>query len=437
MKDKKEIIETIESSKVLKSINDIKNKKEQKLIYTFGAAGTGKSTLVERIRGLDINTAILAPTGIAALNIGGQTIHSFFQFDFSPSPKIKKKLDSSLIEKLDLLIIDEVSMVNASIMDSIDKALRKTRRNNQPFGGVSMMLVGDLFQLEPVVKESAQSFFYDNYQGTFFFYANVMERIIPEIYVLKHQFRQKIDSNYANLLENIRRSRNLIETLNILNEKCLFRKGEHETKMTLTGSNQSADEKNLERLKRLKTPSKIYEATLTGTFKYKKDKEESLPAPVSLELKKGAQVRMTKNNKSFWANGSIGKVLNLFDDHLEIEIDKNIYKVYRDTWKIINYTWDKKEKKIKEEIKGEFFQFPVRLGWASTIHKAQGLTLDSCTIDLEKAFCHGQSYVALSRCISLEGLNFLQPLTEADIIINPDVNYFYQECVEGLNKKFA
>ncbi|MDC3012380.1 AAA family ATPase [SAR86 cluster bacterium] len=418
-----EQIETLESKKILNSLKEIKE--IQKIIYVFGSAGTGKSTLIKRIRKLKINSVVLAPTGIAALNVDGQTIHSFFKFDFSPSPNIKKPLNSALIKKLDLLIIDEVSMLNPAILDSIDKTLKKTRETSEPFGGVSVMFVGDMFQLEPVVTGDTKKFFINEYGSTFFFEAKCLWNINPEVFELNHKFRHAHDKKYSKLLDSIRLGENLNECLTIINKLCMNNFEESNSQMILTGNNLSADIKNEERLKAIPSKSIFYDAYLTGDFKYKKDKEESLPAPLRLELKKGAQVRMVKNSKGKWANGSLGKIVNLEENFVEVKIGKIVYEVERESWEIINYVYDEEREEIIKEVKGQFNQLPMRLGWASTIHKSQGLSLSSCTIDLDSAFCHGQAYVALSRCSTLDGINLIHPLEVSDIIINERVKNFY------------
>ena len=430
-----EKIETLESKKIFNSLNEIN--KIQKIIYVFGSAGTGKSTLIKRIRKLDINTVVLAPTGIAALNVNGQTIHSFFKFDFSPFPKVKKPLNSALIKKLDLLIIDEVSMLNPAILDAIDLSLKKIRGTQEPFGGVSVMFVGDMFQLEPVVRGETKKYFINEFGSTFFFEAKCLKKIFPEVFELNHKFRHAYDSNFSNLLDSIRKGENLEKNLEIINKHCLNNFEESKSQMILTGDNYSADIKNEERLKALPPESIFFQATLTGDFQYKKDKEETLPAPLCLELKKGAQVRMVKNSQGKWANGSLGNIVNLDKNFIEVKIGKVTYEVERASWEIINYSYDEDKEQIIKEIKGQFHQFPMRLGWASTIHKSQGLSLHSCTIDLKSAFCHGQTYVALSRCFSLEGINLLHPLDIGHVIINDRVKKFHREILPNKGLEVA
>lgn len=427
--ENKKIIETMESRRVLNALKEIKQ--EQKIIYVFGAAGTGKTTLIDRVRDLSINSVVLAPTGIAALNVNGQTIHSFFKLDWSPTPRSKSSLNSALIKNLELLIIDEISMVNASLMDAIDRTLKKNRKSNQPFGGVSLMLVGDIFQLEPVVIGETKKFFNDKYGSPFFFDSFSIRDCSPEIYFLEYKFRQSNEGFFGKLLDKIRLGQELEETFNIINKTCLDNFSESEAQMVLTGNNLQADRKNQARLDALPYPAKTYKAELFGSFKYKQDKEDALPAPLSLELKKGAQVRMTKNSPGKWANGSLGKVVSLAKDYITVDIDSNIFDVEKAAWEIINYKYDSNTKKIIKEVKGKFQQFPMRLGWASTIHKSQGLTLKSCSIDLNQAFCHGQTYVALSRCMSLQGINLTHPMDLTDVMINPRIREFHQEIIRS------
>ena len=282
-----------------------------------------------------------------------------------------------------------------------------------------------MFQLEPVVTGDTKKFFINEYGSTFFFEAKCLWNINPEVFELTHKFRHAHDKKYSKLLDSIRLGENLNECLTIINKLCMNNFEESNSQMILTGNNLSADIKNEERLKAIPSKSIFYDAYLTGDFKYKKDKEESLPAPLRLELKKGAQVRMVKNSKGKWANGSLGKIVNLEENFVEVKIGKIVYEVERESWEIINYVYDEEREEIIKEVKGQFNQLPMRLGWASTIHKSQGLSLSSCTIDLDSAFCHGQAYVALSRCSTLDGINLIHPLEVSDIIINERVKNFY------------
>jgi len=411
---------------ILDYINNL-DRSEGELIIIMGRAGTGKSTLIKTIKEKsNKNCIVLAPTGIAAYNIDGSTIHSFFHYPPKPFPKEDRLLDKikDVVRNLDLLIIDEISMVNASVIDSISNSLQRYKENDRPFGGISTLFVGDLFQLEPVPEKSVK----DKYGESFFFMAETLNNIAPQKYTLTHSYRHENNHSSENLLrmlDNIRRGKNLDDTLSFLNNKCFDPNfNSKNSEMRLTATNMQAEIINENFLKDLPGSTKTFRSKVTGTFKT----EKNLPAPNELSLKVGAQVIMTKNNKKIWFNGTIGTIIKFNENSMTVKIRNSNHEVTKETWDRIRYIYNKDTKKIEEEVLGTFEQYPMRLGWAVTIHKSQGLTLNNAYIDLgRRAFASGQTYVALSRCRTLEGIRMARPLRKSDIIINPMVEEFYEE----------
>ncbi len=406
--------------------------KDQNLFIT-GRAGTGKSTLLRLVQQTTRKrTVVLAPTGIAALHVGGQTIHSFFGFPprMIQAKDIRKKRNRKLYKNLDLLIIDEVSMVRADMLDAIDLFLRKNRENNQPFGGVQIAFFGDLFQLPPVIADPVEkqhlALLYDS---PYFFSAHVLQSGFPlVVWELQKVFRQD-NQTFLKLLEAIRMNAATEHTLTQLNQRYdpFFEPGAF--CITLTARNATANAINQKALARLSEKGRIYPARVSGSFK-----SSLYPTDEFLTLKVGAQVMCIKNDpKGQYVNGTLGKVAQLNSDSVQILIrekgkDKTL-EIQPAEWEILRYAPDPDQANLlRTESVGSFTQLPLRLAWAVTIHKAQGKTFDQVIIDLGRgAFETGQTYVALSRCKSLEGVYLKQRLRQEDILTDPRIVDFYRQ----------
>lgn len=401
-----------------------------KCAYITGKAGTGKSTLLTYYRQkTKKNVVVLAPTGIAAINVEGSTIHSFFRF----APQLIEKSNitrdftrQDLFNKIELLIIDEISMVRADLLDGIDYALRINRKNDMPFGGVQMIFFGDLHQLPPVtVGKDLIDFFEENYGGFYFFNASVFKEIHFEYIELKTIFRQK-DKDFINILNGIRENRISPSELVMLNKRFnpFHAFSTNDVCLTLSTTNNIAEDINQERINSLTSEEFYYDATISGKF----DKS-SYPTEPRLCLKKGAQVMMLKNDsQKRWVNGTLGIVKSLTLNEVEVEIEGTTYSIEKATWETIEYQYNKEEKKIESIVTGSFTQYALKLAWAITIHKSQGQTFDKVVIDMGfGAFVHGQTYVALSRCTSLEGIILRTPIRQRDIILDPKVAKFINE----------
>ncbi len=396
-------------------------------LYITGNAGTGKSTFLKYFReNSDKNIAVLAPTGKAAINCEGQTIHSFFQFAsvLLTEDKIHRHHNPGKFKALDILVIDEVSMVRADLMDAIDTSLRINRNNWAPFGGVQIILFGDLAQLPPVVKDAEmRDFFEFIYESPYFFSASVFDQITFQILEFTKIYRQQ-DPVFINILNKIRVGRYDDESLEILNKRLLKINTKRGLKdvITLTTTNNQSNLINVEKLSKLKTKEKYYEAEITGKFP-----DDSLPSEQKLTLKVGAQVMMLKNDsKKRWVNGTLARIKKLNPDEIIVEINKLDYKITRESWNNIEYVLDRITGEFEEKIVGTFKQFPLRLAYAITIHKCQGMTLDKVLIDLStRAFASGQIYVALSRCKSLSGIHLRIPIQPSDIKVDYRIQNVY------------
>lgn len=411
-------------------------------LFLTGKAGTGKSTF---LRYVCENTAkkfvVLAPTGIAAVNVGGQTLHSFFRIPFKPlmpdDPEFLPKRFKSrmkypkplqkLIQELDLIIIDEISMVRADIIDFIDKALRIYSGNmREPFGGKQMLLVGDIFQLEPVVTGDMRDILSHVYPQPFFFCAKAFSELSIVSIELTKVYRQT-DSAFIGILDRIRIGRPLKSDLAILNGRISADKGPQTADkdrmvMTLATKRDMVDAINDSHLAELSSPEVCLEGAIAGDFP-----ENSLPNSLELTLKVGAQVVFIKNDPEHrWVNGTLGRVYMVNDEKVMVETeDGTIHEVEPAVWSNVRYTYNEKEGKVEEEVLGTFTQIPVKLAWALTIHKSQGLTFKDVVIDLGRGtFSGGQAYVALSRCRSLDGLKLVNAINERDIFVNPAVVRF-------------
>jgi len=393
-------------------------------LYITGEAGTGKTTLLKYFRNATKrNYVVVAPTGVAAINCLGQTIHSFFKFP----PKLIQKDDIKraynshrIFDKLDMLIVDESSMMRADLMDGIDYALRINKGNmSMPFGGVQVVLFGDLFQLPPIIDKELTEYYGKLYDSPYFFSANIFQKIKFHRYNLTTNFRQH-DGEFMALLNKIR-NRNLGESaMRALNARVqLGITNSIQDCITLTPTNRAANELNRSRLSNLSTKEFIYSARIMGDFD-----QASYPTEVELALKVGAQVMMIKNDKAKkWVNGSIGEIVALKGDLVRVRIGDAEHTVESVVWQKIRYKYDNEQDKIVEEVVGSFEQYPIKLAWAITIHKSQGLTFDKVIVDLDSgAFAHGQVYVALSRCRSLEGLFLKRPVAYSDIVFDERIH---------------
>lgn len=420
----------------IREILDLVDSDGAKVIFVTGPAGTGKSTLIEILRHETQKTAVVvAPTGVAAINAGGQTIHSFFQLAPGPQPKPQeiRGMNGLVIKKMDVLIIDEVSMVRADLMDSIAASLRMNTRNHQsPFAGKTVVLIGDMLQLPPIVATSKEKrLFEERYDTPYFFSAESLQTIEPQVKQLTQSFRQK-DQTFIDLLNDIRKGQNLTNSIAMLNERCCDPASDEEPILTLTTVNAKADSINQARLGEIKQPVRIYEADLDGKWG---DRDNQLPAPRQLELKVGAQVMFLKNGAQ-WVNGTIGRIVELGEDSAKVKIDSGPKQgevtVYRETWERVKYKWDSSQNRITTITVGSYTQLPFRLAWAVTIHKAQGLTLEKVTIDLDRGtFESGQAYVALSRCKTTSGISLSRPLRVDDIKLDENILSFYSHLGIG------
>lgn len=412
-------------------------------VFLTGRAGTGKSTLLSLFRHTTRKQCvILAPTGVAALNVQGQTIHSFFGFPgkFITPADIRIRRDRAFtFRKLEILIIDEVSMVRADIIDCIDYALRISRNNNMPFGGVQMIFIGDLFQLPPIVSSPEEKvFFLQNYDSPHFFSANVFKKGFRyEMIELKKVYRQS-ERHFVRLLDAVREGEIDFDDLETLNERYIGDNSlmSNANFITLSARNNLVDQINHQELAKLTTPQYQFVAQITGTFDPKQVQADSV-----ITLKQGAQVMFVKNDavKREYVNGSIGKIIELSHDKILVSLEdmrekQTLVEVEKQKWEVLHYRISTDGDKIETETVGTFQQYPLRLAWAITIHKSQGKTFDRVYIDLGAgAFETGQTYVALSRCRTLNGIILKRKLLPTDIKIDERVVEYYQHLRRHLN----
>ncbi len=395
---------------------------DQGHLFVTGRAGTGKSTLLRVLRDhITEETVVLAPTGLAAVNVGGQTIHSFFGFPprLIRPDDIKRSRNGRVMRKLKVIIIDEVSMVRSDLMWAIDQSLRVNRgRPREAFGGVRLMLFGDLHQLPPVIQGDVAQHLESEFGGPFFFQvAALNEGAGVSLLELDQVFRQN-DETFLTVLNRIRDGDATEEDLEALNERThpIRTLGEGDPYVILTPTNAAAQRINMAYLDALPSPARNYEAGITGEYS-----DGAHPTDASLILKEGAKVILLRNDPDRrWVNGSIARVARLEDKRVWIELDGKTHEIEQASWEARRYAFDQSAEKVVENVTGTFRQFPLRLAWALTIHKSQGLTLDKVYIDLGRGtFAHGQAYVALSRCRSLEGLALARPLRPSDIMFDP------------------
>lgn len=443
-KEKKQLINYIslpknfQPSEEFKHIfNKIENSNDN--LEITGKAGTGKSTLLHYIvQNSKKEIVVLAPTGIAAINIGGSTIHSFFRLPFGPlSFKDKaityfSKTDRKrkIIKNLDTIIIDEISMVKADILDAIDHSLRINGGNkNKLFGGKQVILIGDLFQLPPVVRNSDwERILYEQvYETPYFFSSRAFQNAAFNSYKLIKVYRHN-DEKFIALLDSVRTGELGYDQLELLNRNYDpdFQPAKDEFIISLVTKNIVADSINSTKLREISAKEFQFNAEIIGNFS-----QDKYPAPLRLSLKKEAQVIFVKNDyERRWVNGTLGKIHNLETDpnsygkdKIEVELENGkIYEVFKSEWENISYKWDNKAREITKEVIGTFTQYPLKLAWAITIHKSQGLTFDKVIIDLSGGtFVHGQLYVALSRCRSLDGIYLTKKVLKRDAIVDKRV----------------
>lgn len=397
-------------------------------VFVTGRAGTGKSVLLQFFKqNSKKRLVVAAPTGVAALNIGGQTIHSLFRIppDFiaKESLKVNYKV-ATILRNLDTIVIDEISMVRADLMDAIDSLLRQARSNNLPFGGVQVIMFGDLYQLPPVVGDpELHKYFVDNYGGFYFFNSDSIKKASLDIYELTRNFRQD-EVNFKEILNSLREGKLSGELLEMLNLRSKVNIPAKEV-ITLVTTNQLVNEINDYHLGQLDGKLYEYRAVIYGNIE-----QSSFPTEEILRLKKDSQVILLKNDKQKrWVNGSLGFVESLSENEIKVNIDGFIYSIPRETWNKIRYFYNQSEHRVEEEIISSFTQYPLRLAWAMTIHKAQGKTLGSLIVDMgDGAFAHGQTYVALSRGKSLDGLFLKRAITQEDIIVDSAIIEFMKNA---------
>lgn len=413
--------------------------KTSKNLFITGRAGTGKSTLLHLFKNTTRKKCVvLAPTGVAALNVQGQTIHSFFGFPakFFSTDEIKKRRDVRLYKKMEVMIIDEISMVRADMLDHIDRFLRINRDDYRPFGGVQVVFFGDLFQLPPVVSTPEEQHFFQTYYETPYFFSAKVFKDTPakfyepfemEMLELKKVYRQEA-RHFIRLLDAVRLGTVDYDDLDDLNQRHVQNFKEKDYFITLSPRNAVVDEINSRELRNLPIQEFSYTAEVNGAFDPKQ-----FPTEGVLRLKLGAQVMFVKNDtKREFVNGTIGKVVQLALDKIVVQVEdrdgnlKNI-EVEQQTWEILRYTLASDGSDIKADTVGSFKQYPLKLAWAITIHKSQGKTFDKVIIDLSGgAFEVGQTYVALSRCRTLGGIVLKSPIQPRDIKVDERVVDFYE-----------
>ncbi|MGN6742324.1 MAG: ATP-dependent DNA helicase [Amnibacterium sp.] len=396
-------------------------------LLVTGRAGTGKSTLLEHIvAASERRVAVCAPTGVAALNVGGQTIHSLFKLPIGligPTPLVQDRPLQRLLSAIDVLIIDEVSMVSADLLDAVDRSLRLARARQEPFGGVQVVLFGDPYQLAPVPGSAEERAYYtDVYRSMWFFDAKVWEETELGIVELDLIHRQR-DEEFRGLLTAVRHGRVTAEMAARLNGMGA-RPVPADPPLTLASRNDTVAAINRAALARLPGKEAISHAEVEGEFG-----SRTFPADEELRLKEGAHVMMLRNDADGrWVNGSMGVVSRIRPFRLTVEIDGIEHDVEPASWERHRYAYSPGSKELRREVVAEFRQLPVRLAWAVTIHKSQGKTFDAARIDLgTRAFSPGQTYVALSRLTSLEGLYLTRPLVPGEVIVDPDVRRWMGE----------
>lgn len=414
----------------------MEDKRNPRNLFITGRAGTGKSTLLQLFRNTTRKkVVVLAPTGIAALNVQGQTIHSFFGFPprLLNKHEIRKRRNRKLYEKMEMLIIDEISMVRADMVDNMDYFLQINRNNPKPFGGVQVVFFGDLFQLPPVVSTPVEhQLFQTTYESPYFFSAQIFNFFQMEMVELQKTYRQE-SRNFIRLLDAVRVNQADFDDLEDLNERHIPDFDAEDFYITLSARNATVNSINAKKLAQLPGPEVTFTASISGAFQ-----PHLYPTESILGLRLGCQVMFIKNDpERKFVNGTIGKVIKLTPDAIEVQINdhttgtKKTIEVAKLEWEVLKYKQEPNDKgEIESEVLGTFKQYPLRLAWAITIHKSQGKTFDRIIIDLGTgAFAHGQTYVALSRCRTLEGIVLKQPLKPRDIQVDDRIVEFYEQGI--------
>lgn len=406
--------------------------KQQKSMFITGRAGTGKSTLLQLFRrSTRKKTVVLAPTGVAALNVQGQTIHSFFKFPAKPlhRTEIKRLRYRKLYEKVEVIIIDEISMVRADLLENIDVFLRLNRNNNAPFGGVQMVFFGDLFQLPPVVAtEQERMLFQTDFDSPYFFSAHVFEEFEMEMMELQQIYRQD-NRHFIRLLESVRMNTIDYDDLEDLNERYVPNFEADTSYITLSARNATVNRINQKELDSLDTEPFNYVGKTEGQFD-----PRLYPTDLILTLREGAQVMFVKNDsEGKFVNGTLGKIVALSGTEIKVLVEERgqseTIKVEKMDWELQRYKINElDDSKIETEVVGKFTQYPIRLAWAITIHKSQGKTFENMIIDMGRgAFEFGQTYVALSRCRTLNGIVLKQKLRPNDVMVDERIIDFYNQ----------
>jgi hypothetical protein len=425
-----------ENNSIFQLATDFINQTSEHIFLT-GKAGTGKTTFLKHIKKHTHKIAIVAaPTGVAAINAGGITLHSLFQLPFEPfipgySNALKKnffrfsKQKIDMLKQLELLIIDEVSMLRADVLDCIDETLRRIRRNSRPFGGVQVLYIGDMFQLPPVAKEDEWNLLKMHYASTFFFHAKVIEQTQPVYLELKKVYRQG-DQIFVSLLNRVRNNAATIEDFQELNRHYnpQFIPDEGDNYIILTTHNYRADNINNRKLAALPVEERIFSGKVEGEFP-----DFALPTDMDLHLKVGAQIMFLRNDpEGRYFNGKIANISRIIADQIYVYLSENNEEilVQKETWENMRYSLNKESGTIEEEVLGSFSQYPLRLAWAITIHKSQGLTFNKAIIDTGASFAAGQTYVALSRCTSLDGIVLYSKIHPSCILTDDHAIQFSQ-----------
>lgn len=415
-----------------KIISDIETTNINMVI--LGYAGSGKSTLLKYIVDRYKKTyAVLAPTGIAALNVGGETIHSFFKFPprFIDYSAVKNHSDGEIgdmIKSIDTFIIDEISMVRADLFDGIDLSMRLAMDNDLPFGGKQIICFGDLSQLPPIVTDDDRDFINDRYQSPYFFDSTACWNYKFVYKLLTHNYRQNNDETFVNILNRMRNGKTSFNDIDIINTHCHYNqlKSDIDSDYTanICSTNRLANSINDKKLFDIDQPSYTFEATIVGDFNTKNCVGEEI-----ITLKKGAKIMML-NNTDVWANGSIGIVDEIGVNHIKVDLGYGSYEVNRYEWKSIKYI-KLDNGSVIPSVTGTMYQYPIKLAYASTIHKFQGKQADKLVVDLtSKLFTHGHLYVALSRCTTMDGIYITRPITMKDISTDNKVISFMEDVYE-------